>query len=74
MPRKLRHRAASLAEFLTFTGLSKTDFAELLGISPSAVSRYVSGERTPRLHLAVRISKLTGVPVSHLIPDAKKAA
>ncbi len=75
MPRKSGPGAKSLADFFANnTGVSKTALAEALGISPSAVSRYVNGERTPRLELAVRISDLTGVPIDRLIANAKVAA
>jgi predicted transcriptional regulator len=67
MSQKTRRRAASLAEFFELTGVTQTEVARLLGISISAVSCYVSGRRTPRLSVAVKIARLTGVPVEALL-------
>lgn len=75
MPRKTGQGAKSLGDyFASNAGVSKTALANALGISPSMVTRYISGERTPRLALAVRISDLTGVPVEQLIGGGKKVA
>lgn len=67
MPRKTRHRAKSLAEFIEQSGISQTALATLLGVTPSAISKMASGQRTPSLALAVRIADLTGVPVANLL-------
>jgi predicted transcriptional regulator len=40
-----------LRDYLEQTKKSKTDFANELGVSPAAVSRWVSGDRFPRQYL-----------------------
>jgi DNA-binding XRE family transcriptional regulator len=46
--------------------MNQNAFAELVGVVPSQVSQIETGERRPSLALAVRISELTGIPVSGL--------
>jgi HTH-type transcriptional regulator/antitoxin HigA len=67
MPQKSRHRAASLAEYIKNTSVTQTELARLLGVSPSTVNCYVSGRRTPSLGVAVKLSRITGVPVERLL-------
>ncbi len=43
--------------------LSRTEFAELLGISLSAVAMYETGERIPRDEIKYKISRLAGTSV-----------
>lgn len=78
MSRKARRSVKTLQEYFDLTGVSQAELATVLGVSPSTVCLYAAGKRSPRLAMAVRISRLTGVPVEHLIStnhttDAKVA-
>lgn len=45
----------TLAEYLTSQKLTASAFADAAGITPSALSRYLSGNRTPTIEAAGRI-------------------
>jgi transcriptional regulator with XRE-family HTH domain len=45
----------TLAEYLENNGLTADAFAGAVGVSPSALSRYLSGQRTPALEVAGKI-------------------
>jgi len=44
-----------LAEYLEAKSLTASAFAESVGITPTALSRYLGGQRTPCLEVAGRI-------------------
>jgi len=50
-------------------GLTKTQLADLLGISPAMISLIVSGARQPGFALTRRIEEITGIPRALLRPD-----
>jgi transcriptional regulator with XRE-family HTH domain len=51
---------------------SQNDIARELGISPSALSSYLSGVRMPGREVALRISAKCGIPLENLLtPEAK---
>lgn len=49
------------------SGLTQEQFAELLGVSQSAVARIEAGDRDPRLSTLVRYALGLDVVISHLI-------
>ena len=49
----------ALEKFLISRGLTQEAFAELIGSTQESVSRYISGERTPRRDVMVRIIAAT---------------
>lgn len=49
----------NLATYLKSRGISQREFARLLGVDPSIVSRLVHDLMRPSLELAVRIERLT---------------
>mgnify|MGYP000330001373 CR=1 FL=1 len=49
----------NLATYLNSRGISQREFARLLGVDPSIVSRLVHGLMRPSLELAVKIERLT---------------
>lgn len=51
-----------LAARLEERGLSQCDLSGKLEVSTSAVSRWVSGERTPSLEMAFRLEDELGIP------------
>ena len=54
-----------LTEYLKATGTTQSDFAALIGVDQSVVSRYLSKEAKPTIDRAVQIARLTNnaVPV-----------
>ena len=50
----------TLAEYLQQHDLTATSFAEQIGVAIGSVSRYASGDRTPRPAIMRRIIKVTG--------------
>jgi transcriptional regulator with XRE-family HTH domain len=59
-----------LSNFITQSGLTRSTWAERLGVSRSYLSDVLNGNRRPSLDLAVRIARLTGgaVPVESWVP------
>jgi transcriptional regulator with XRE-family HTH domain len=51
-----------LSERLAQKKWSQCEFAERLGISTSAVSRWISGERKPSLEMAFLLEEELGIP------------
>jgi transcriptional regulator with XRE-family HTH domain len=48
-----------LKDYLLLTGSTERAFAEAIGVSQQAVSRYVSGARIPRPNVVQRIQAVT---------------
>jgi len=49
--------------------LSQEDFANLLGTSKQVISRYETGQRTPKITIAQQYADKLNVPLSFLIDD-----
>lgn len=65
---KKQHRTyPNLASYLEGTGLTQVELARKLGVSQPIISKLVRGLCQPSLHEALRISRLTGVPVESLV-------
>ena len=60
-----------LAEYRKHIGISQREFAELVGVHQSIISKLEAGRAQPGLSLAVRIQKATGdlVPVTVWIEE-----
>lgn len=67
-----RRRFKTLAEFLKTT--SETEFARELSVGQPAVSQWKTGKRTPKPALALKIHRLTGVPLEELLKRKQKRA
>ena len=63
-----------LEQYRTEKGLTKTQLAGLLGVSPSMISLVLSGARKPGFALTQRIEAVTGIPRATLRPDVYAAA
>lgn len=48
-----------LRDYLQARGTRQLDFAKSIGVDPSSVCRYLSGEREPRADIARKIVKVT---------------
>lgn len=49
----------TLADFMALKGVSRTDMAAMLGVSPEAVRLWLIGERTPSRDKMQAIAKLS---------------
>jgi predicted transcriptional regulator len=58
---------ASLAAYLRDTRTTQRKLAKRLGITQSAISMYVTGQRVPRPELAMKIHLMTHVPLARLL-------
>ena len=58
---------SELRSYRELHSLSQGALAEKLGITNAALSRYESGDRTPRKDIAVKIARLTGVSILTLM-------
>lgn len=56
--------AALLKQWVERRGYSQVEAAEILGLHESFMSMLVRGHRIPSLTNAIRIERLTGIPVS----------
>lgn len=56
-----------LQNLLTAQNITQKEFAEKIGCSESAVSRYISGERMPKGNLLVKISVILGTTTDYLL-------
>jgi transcriptional regulator with XRE-family HTH domain len=49
-----------LAEYLAANKISQAEFAQKVGVSQVAISRYADGQRMPRRKWLVKIRQMTG--------------
>lgn len=67
----MKHRTyPTLADYLDGTGKTQVELAELLGFSQAYVSKLVRRLQQPSLDEALRISRLTKVPVEALVAQS----
>jgi len=45
---------------------TQEQLAEAIGVRQGLISKYVRGAQTPRLEIAIRLHKVTGVPLESL--------
>ncbi len=57
----------NIKSLIDSSGLTVKAFSERVGLTPPAVSRYLSGDRKPELHAVVGIAESFGVSVDWLI-------
>lgn len=62
-----------LKQFRHDNGLTQDALAELVGVSKGAVSRWESGERTPRHSILPLISEKTGISPAEILGLETKA-
>lgn len=62
-----------LEMLLAKRGLSQGGLARRIGVTPAAMSRYVSGDREPRLVTVTAIANELQVPLTELLEDAPPA-
>ncbi len=64
---KLRREYRSLHEYLDRTGSTQRRLAKKAGMSEQALSMLLRGSRRCSIVKALRLAKITGVPVENLI-------
>lgn len=67
----MSHRKyASLSAYFKATRARHREVAEKVGVTPSAISLYAAGKRTPRLATALKLARVCNVPVDTLLERA----
>lgn len=60
---------SNLQKMIPFSGLSKSEFAETLGITNAMLSRYLHGTSMPSADRAYQIARVLGCTVEELFDD-----
>ena len=55
-------------------GISQRKLARMTGLTEAAITRYIKGEREPRISQAVKIARVLGVTLDELFADHKENA
>ena len=65
-----------LQQLLEKNDISQRELAKKVGVSEVTISRYMSGERNPRIEIARKIAEVFGVTTDYLLggADEKQAA
>lgn len=61
-----------ISDLLQKNGLTQRELAEQVGVTEAAMSRYVKGERIPRITIAVNIANALYTTVDYLIGQETK--
>lgn len=70
-----RKRFPTLRAYLRETRASQAELAERVGVTPSAMSLYVSGKRTPQPAIALELARICNIPIENLLsPDVQAKA
>lgn len=56
-----------LAEAIRLSGMSQTDIAKKLNLSPSAISHYVKGDKMPALDTLANLCKLLDADTNYIL-------
>jgi antitoxin component HigA of HigAB toxin-antitoxin module len=63
---KTRRAYRNLRDWMDATGTNQAELAKLAGIKPPHMSNILSKSRRCSLHLALKLSKLTNVPIEEI--------
>ena len=58
-----------IRELMNTRGISQRDLAKAIHINESAMSRYISGERTPRIDILTKLARFFDVSIEELIDE-----
>lgn len=67
MPMKGKEWITKVKKLMEEKGISQKELSEKSGIAPSSVSRYLNGEREPRIDVMINFSKALNVDVETLL-------
>ena len=59
-------------ELMTIKNINQKELSRLSGITEASVSRYLTGERTPRMDIIINFAKALGVSVEYLLDEDEK--
>lgn len=57
----------NLSALIEETGITQREFAEKIGVTEVTISRYLSGERSPRIEIVSKIADFFNVTVDYLL-------
>lgn len=60
---KIENHAERVTEFINCLNITRGEFCAAVGITKSALSRYVNGKRTPTLEISVNIAREFGISI-----------
>ena len=58
-------------ELMEVKGINQKELSQLSGITEASVSRYLNGDRTPRMDIIINFARALGVSVEYLLVDDK---
>lgn len=61
-------------ELLKKEGITQRELANKIQINESALSRYISGERTPRIDIVTKLARYFNVSVEELLDEKKTSS
>jgi antitoxin component HigA of HigAB toxin-antitoxin module len=67
MPKKFRRAYPTVQAWMEATGTNQAQLAKLIGISEPHLSNVLSKSRRCSLYVALKITKLTNVPIESLV-------
>ena len=59
-------------ELMKVKGINQKELSQLSGITEASVSRYLNGDRTPRMDIIINFARALGVSVEYLLDDGIK--
>lgn len=59
-----------IKKLMNSKNVSQRDLAKAISINESAMSRYISGERTPRIDILTKIARYFNVSIEELIDES----
>lgn len=59
-------------ELMEKRGINQKELSKLSGITESSISRYLSGERAPRIDIIVNLSRALEVDPDYLLDDSRQ--
>lgn len=59
-------------ELMEKRGINQKELSKLSGITESSISRYLSGERVPRIDIIVNLSRALEVDPDYLLDDSRQ--
>jgi transcriptional regulator with XRE-family HTH domain len=62
-----------LGNWITENRKTYSEIAELLGVTEAAIYHYVDGRNLPNALNLVKLSEITGIPCSELLPEESAA-
>lgn len=59
-------------ELMRVKNINQKELSQLSGITEASVSRYLTGERTPRMDIIINFARALGVSVEYLLDNSEK--